>query len=97
VNRGLNPYKRLGKRYVFEYVPDAEITQDDIYNRETADGRLIKDESEGIHISKISAVTFYEDSVIVYDEGMLYVLILTEWQDRLSIVIVVIDFTLFQS
>jgi hypothetical protein len=28
---------------------------------------------------------------------MLYVLILTEWQDRLSIVIVVIDFTLFQS
>lgn len=69
INKGLNPYKRLRNRYIFEYIPDADSANEDIDNKGTTDVTAVENESEGPIISKITAVTFYEDSVIVYDEG----------------------------
>lgn len=67
LNRGLNPFKRLKNCYVFS-------------NTDSAEGASVNDaggESDGTTYggrnefrSEISAVTFYNDNVTVYDKGI---------------------------
>ncbi|XP_045205454.2 uncharacterized protein LOC123557809 [Mercenaria mercenaria] len=69
LNRGLNPFKRLKNCYVFANTTSTDDIQG---SGERENGRLVQDDFDDTTElqSEILAIAFFEDNVIVYDNGL---------------------------